>query len=114
MDSPRRESTVYVTDESTSSPCATLRRRRTRAGQCTTVIIFRDSLSRESDHNVSVGVVYKFISSFFINMDFFLYHFKDKLLAVTRETMSMNFFSRHVVLSFQIGRSAKLEVAFYL
>ena len=35
-------------------------------------------------------------------MDFFLYHFKDKLLAVTRETMSMNFFSRHVVL-FKLG-----------
>ena len=91
MDSPRRESTVYVTDESTSSPCATLRRRRTRAGQCTTVIIFRDSLSRESAHNVSVGVVYKFISSF-INMKFFI------------SSCS----------AFQIGMSAKLEVVFDL
>ena len=108
MDGPRRESTVYVTDEPTSSPCATLRRRRTRAGQCTTVIIFGDSLSRESAHNVSVGVVYKSIYSFFfINMDFFLYHFKDKLLAVTRETMSMNFFSRHVVLFKGLGSECK-------
>ena len=40
-------------------------------------------------------------------MDFFLYHFKDKLLAVTRETMSMNFFSRHVVLFKGLGSDCK-------